>query len=1830
MSVPDVSGGRSTPSGVSTGMPEVPGLVLLGELGRGNDTVVYRARRENSGGPATPDYAVKVLGIAASVGAHARQRFRREAAVLACVDHPGVVRVHAVGEVDGRPYLVMELVEGRSLAEVLHGGVLSQAEAASLGAAMADALSAAHRVGLVHRDVKPHNIMVRPDGQPMLIDFGLIDFGVGDVTSDPDGYSGLAARPSGSVAGTLAYSSPEQCGLLHRPVDGRSDLYSLGVVLYECVTGRPPFVAADVGELMHLHATAPPPDPRVVRPDLSAGYAAVVARLLAKDPDDRYPSAGTVADDLRRLLPNVPARAGAVPAGIDARSPLPLVGRERELTTLLGHWDRAARGTPTAVVIDGAPGIGKSRLAEELVVAVRSQAAGRPGPAVLTARATDGAAPLAGLRAAVEQHVRAVERLPRAVRTEARQWLATAAAPVATLLRPLSPALAALLRLPEPIEESGPHQFPAAVATFLTELARCAGGLVVRVEDAHVLDSGSVRVLAQMLTEPARTPVLMVATSRGTSAATSLLASQEMQALIDERISLGPLDPTAVAELVERLSGRMDLGPEFAARVATAGAGNPLAVLQYFQAAVESGLIRPSWGRWLVDLDGLANVRLPTDVMGFLVARLEQLSGPVRAILAAAATLGVRFDPDLLSAVSGAPPDDVRATLDEAGRLRVVERRGGGDYGFVHAGIRLALLRGTDPLALRGVHQRAADLLTPAEASGRGADPGRIYALARHRLQGEVERNPGAVVHACVDAAQQALADYSAIDAVAYCDSAERTANAYRIPLPPGFDETFGVALHQSGRYAEALDRLATAVDRAGDRLERARVLIGVGQVHLSRWDPSAADDAFGRALAALGHPLPQKRTALAVSSGWSAITGLARLRSGVGAGTATGTDRERHRLIARALVGLANSCLFGMRPQQMPDYALRALLPAARVGPTPEYVTVCGLIGVVSAAAGHRRSARRAFARARAAADRLADPQLAVQTAMHEYEARYLLGESASDRSAALLGERGHWLDLFSFLNGVAVFCWQRLVRGDVVTASAAYRRGAHRLTLSDEDDAAFLLVGASVTAACGRLTDAYEQLTQVREVVAAREGDAPGLRVNVVLTELQIAVESGDLGEHFDATLGWFAELGLSADALLPVQRLIYVYQAYGRLEQCRRARQRSRVGRPSGGGARPDVALPVQYPDGAVPDGMGDAALGAARRAVAELAAVGGGRGLRVHALVAGAELLRLAGDPAAALKAVFAAAGPIREASSALAEYEAARVRARALIQLGDPGAARRAARDAVDLATEHGWPHRADWVRLEFELVAESPVGTHDPDWDLSRSAVERERLAALEQVSKAAARVLDPRELARVGLDESVRILRAERGLLFLTNEETGQLELWLGRTSRREDLLEPAGYARSLVDRVRQTRSELVITGTEDGAALGSASVLEHGLRSVVVAPLELDGRLLGVVYLDSRLATGVFRPRDASILTAICAHVAAALETARAAELAAEVRAVQQEYKVADLLRVAMTTVSGTLDPTEVLNRLHRALEAMLPSQVSWLVEQDDTGTLRVSGAAGFEVVRPETLKLLLAVDVPTVVAFDGPSSLLVVPLTVPESAESPQTRVGVVLLAADGTDAYRESHLGLAAALTHHGMVAYQNAVLFQQVTELATIDGLTGVANRRHFYEQATAITAAGGPVAAIMVDIDHFKQVNDTYGHRAGDQVIAEVASRLRRVFAESSDWLGSSDEFGAPGVLGRYGGEEFAIVLDGAAAGRAAQVAAELHAAVAAHPVQTDAGPLPVTVSVGVHCTESTGDAGVDLGTLLGIADEALYAAKRAGRNRVVVGGPSRARSAGV
>ena len=274
-------------------------------LARGGMADVFLARDQLLDRPV----AVKVLFPQFAAEPSFVERFRREAQAAANLNHPSIVAVYDWGEHDNTYFIVMEYVEGRSLAEIIKTeGTLHPDRAAEIAADTAAALGFAHRNGTVHRDVKGGNILITPSGEVKVTDFGIARaFGGGDELTQ-----------TGSVMGTATYFSPEQAQ--GKQVDPRSDLYSLGVVLFEMVTGRPPFVGESPVAIAYKHVQEMPPRPTSLNPAIPKQLEVIIARLLAKNPDSRYPSAEEVRADLRRFREGQPlmAMGGSAPAAAAA------------------------------------------------------------------------------------------------------------------------------------------------------------------------------------------------------------------------------------------------------------------------------------------------------------------------------------------------------------------------------------------------------------------------------------------------------------------------------------------------------------------------------------------------------------------------------------------------------------------------------------------------------------------------------------------------------------------------------------------------------------------------------------------------------------------------------------------------------------------------------------------------------------------------------------------------------------------------------------------------------------------------------------------------------------------------------------------------------------------------------------------------------------------------------------------------------------------------------------------------------------------------------------------------------------------------------------------------------------------------------------------------------------------------------------------------------------------------------------------------------------------------------------------------------------------------
>ena len=341
------------------------------KLGQGGMGEVYRATDLKLGRPV----ALKILPLSAIRNdPDARQRFRQEARFASVLNHPNVVTIYAVDEVEGLDFIAMEYVEGETLRARAKRAPVPIDELITLGVQCAEALGAAHAIGLIHRDIKPANILITPKGQAKVLDFGLakhvedpeaISRALGVQPAHADATAAISLTSVGIVMGTLGYMSPEQAR--GEVLDARSDIFSLGCTIYEAATGKVPFTGSSTLAVMEATWKQDAPPPSRIRPELPADLDAILGRAMAKNRDDRYSSARELADVLDGLREGTEGRSGAVSGSraIVTRGPSNLpaaltsfIGRKRELAEV-----RRLLQTTRLVTLSGPGGCGKTRLA---------------------------------------------------------------------------------------------------------------------------------------------------------------------------------------------------------------------------------------------------------------------------------------------------------------------------------------------------------------------------------------------------------------------------------------------------------------------------------------------------------------------------------------------------------------------------------------------------------------------------------------------------------------------------------------------------------------------------------------------------------------------------------------------------------------------------------------------------------------------------------------------------------------------------------------------------------------------------------------------------------------------------------------------------------------------------------------------------------------------------------------------------------------------------------------------------------------------------------------------------------------------------------------------------------------------------------------------------------------------------------------------------------------------------------------------------------------------------------------------------------------------------
>lgn len=837
---------------------------ILHQVGQGGMGEVYKAEDLKLG----RYVAIKVLRPESTKNESTKQRFFREARSASVLNHPNIVTIHSIDRIDSLDFIVMEYVEGTSLREKIISGPLELSQLLEIGYQLAHALSAAHRLGLIHRDIKPENILLTPEGVVKILDFGLAK----TIESLPDQITTGAKTVSqltkaGTLVGTVAYMSPEQTR--GETLDGRSDIFSLGIVLYEAATARLPFTGSTAFSTMYEIVTTNPPSPSSIKPDLPLELDLIVERAMAKDKKQRL-TALELAEALKRMKGSGSQYAFRTDVADESSRPESeshsFVGREKEVKHLQELLQAAIDGAGKIVFISGEPGIGKTALADYFLTRVRQNYS-----SLLIARGH-----------CVEQYGTGVayrpflDALSSLLVTPARER-------IVTLLRDHAPTLCmqlpAAVAMPsnEALERMQRSTIAASKDRMLREVGdvfgamTLSGPLVLLIEDLHWADPSSIDLLRHLGIHVRNRRLLVLATLRPEDVERSnhplKICTLELQThkLCDE-ILLQLFDQENIQSYLNTRFDPNEFPQELAGLIHTKTDGQPLFAVSLIQFLKDRGDIVQIGNTWTLS-GPVLNIdwEVPQNVRSMIRKKVTVLQEEDQRVLQYASVQGDSFLSNILAKALGADNAGIEERLDRIERVhRLIHATGEEElpdgslamrYRFVHTLYQNILYQDLVTTRRIQLHLQTAELL--AQHYGNHA-AGIAAQLAMHF---ELGRNFQRAVRYLIQAGENAGMLYAYAEAENHYTKAlalvEKLSGEEQSAILFQVQKQLAKSYLQSGSYDKAIEIFQQCLSSQSENSKRAEIYLGVGQVYQEKGESEKAIQQLETTLKMLGKSPP-------------------------------------------------------------------------------------------------------------------------------------------------------------------------------------------------------------------------------------------------------------------------------------------------------------------------------------------------------------------------------------------------------------------------------------------------------------------------------------------------------------------------------------------------------------------------------------------------------------------------------------------------------------------------------------------------------------------------------------------------------------------------------------------------------------------------------------------------------------------------------------------------------------------------------------------------------------------------------------------------------------
>jgi eukaryotic-like serine/threonine-protein kinase len=1421
---------------------EFNGYKIHSQIGAGTSGRVYKAEKSGQ------LYALKILSKDGKTQNFDSERFSRESTLAARFNHPNLLKTYNFGLHDGIPFLVMELVEGTDLRQHLQTRKLSTIEITELGLALASALTSAHSMGITHRDIKPENILISADKKIKLIDFGL----AGDLDQTEQKKAG------NEVVGSGIYAPPEQLGFIDGITDERSDLYSLGILLFEASTGQLPLKAKELVEIFGYFERAIIPAAKDIDPLVSPSLSMIITKAMQVEPKNRYQSSQGLIHDLQNvpIFDSTIFQKGTIVLGakdFKVTNKNELAGREDELAAVLKNLNLALTGSGRGIALEGDPGVGKSRLAKEVINEAKSK-----NKIALSGKCSfqekDNA--LSVIRKVLGNLISQLHSSPDAERL--KQHVAKASIGFEQILVGLNPEfMNYILDKNYGTADIDTGTLLNGLSVFLSEFAKLENGIVILIDDIQWADQDSTLLVHTIFKSMDRLPVLFLFTARSdvNSAADAKSFYKTVNSQLLVQYAIKPLKDESCLAIIRNHLGNFQVAQNLAQKLIEFSSGNPFLLIENINRLSSSGLLYLQDQVWNVSEQHLNSLGLSDNVFELILGNIKSMPIETFQMIQNFAAYGSNSSVENLSTLTNKTMESIMKCLEIARKTGCIERLDNDNYQFSHDRIKEALLTTLSETERKTTYTLfARNRFSHLNEN----DSSHFLDLARFALNSDIDANREFVFECLYLAGRRSNQDFAFNQAVNFLGKTYDLIAKIQIPDSQKWLalNEYAFSLIESGNVDRALEVIEglLPLSKTTDELVKVKTL------------KLAAFQSQGKAVAIwdLGLEImdehniriPKSRLLLVLGLLGSVISFfLMKLKKGGHRRISDPVEYEKNLRLAVVINRVILNGLF-ITPDKLPSVYLMFKYHqiAQTLRPSIELIKAKGWIVVAFALFGEkfRKVTFNELEEMRHAAEELKTKAAIAFADYYRVLVLEAMGEivQAERQWILLLESYGNYLVSLDYSVMWVNLTFHYLYRGDSQTALDTIAKFSPRSLNENRRSATqmqrYLKILGFV--ALGKFQDAQPIYDEAAEKIKEFETGFIYHQTHFIGLSLFIALEKGqytpDVEEQIQRYYSYNYKLSHAFNyAVIGYLRLLQIES------QQDPAQKKNEIDR---------LKSEMEFLRKKMKNGQCD-----------------------VHLAVLDAALARYRADDKAAAAHLERGQRLAAQYHTEYGRFMLACEEARLSRDQNNEKGKEFFARKALEIAQKNRWNQRIALLRKAFSLPEKE---LNAVDASQADAGIYNERLVrSLLNISMHSSMELDPEKQINHSLDEIISVMKAERSFVFLKDPNTGQIVFSGGRDFNKQSVSNATAYSTTVVKKVYETQTPMVVIENEQMEALGSQSAVLHGLRSILAAPLVLKGECNGVLYVDSSLSKCVFSNKDLDILSAIAMQIAISFENVK-----------------------------------------------------------------------------------------------------------------------------------------------------------------------------------------------------------------------------------------------------------------------------------------------------------------------------------------------------------